>query len=110
MWNELVTKLNGGEILGLCGIIVGLLALIGGIVVAITKVVASYYRRTQLDEMEATLKMEMIQRGMSAADIKQVLEARIGSSRYGSWQDFLTGMHAPGMPRGCSKEAKRSQA
>jgi hypothetical protein len=81
MVNEIVSKLNGGEILGLCGIVVGLLALLGGLGVAVTKVVASYYRRTQLDEMEATLKLEMIQRGMSADDIKQVLEAKMGSSR-----------------------------
>jgi hypothetical protein len=110
MWNELVSKLDGGEILGLCGMIVGLLAIIGGIGVAITKVVASHYRRTQLDEMEVALKMEMIQRGMSAADIKQVLEARTGSARRSSFQDLFAGLHTPGMPRACGKEAKRPQA
>lgn len=76
--SELLSKLNGGELLGLCGILLGLVAIVGSITVAITKVVAAHYRRTQLDEMEATLKMEMIQRGMSAAEIKQVLEAKMG--------------------------------
>ncbi len=107
MWNELVTKLDGGEILGLCGIIVGLLALIGGIVVAITKVVASYYRRTQLDEMEATLKMEMIQRGMSAADIKQVLEARIGENRSDSLHSIWSGTPWAAMPRMFGKKCRK---
>jgi hypothetical protein len=76
--SDLLSKLNGGELLGLCGILLGLVAIVGSITVAITKVVAAHYRRTQLDEMEATLKMEMIQRGMSAAEIKQVLEAKMG--------------------------------
>ena len=31
--------------------------------------------------MEATLKMEMINRGMSAGDIKQVLECEMGGSK-----------------------------
>jgi hypothetical protein len=83
------TKLDGGEILGLCGIIVGLVAIIGGMGVAVTKVVAAHYRKTQLDEMEATLKMEMIQRGMSAAEITQVLEAKMGSSRPTSLNELL---------------------
>jgi hypothetical protein len=76
--SEILDKLNGAELLGLCGILLGLVAIAGGITVAITKVVAAHYRRTQLDEIEATLKMEMIQRGMSASEIKQVLEARAG--------------------------------
>lgn len=76
--SDVLAKLDGSEILGLCGILLGLVAIVGGITVAITKVVAAHYRRTQLDEMEATLKMEMIQRGMSAGEIKQVLEAKMG--------------------------------
>ncbi len=43
--------------------------------------VSSHYRRSQLDEMEATLKMEMIQRGMSAEEIAKVLGARISANR-----------------------------
>jgi len=75
---DMLGRLNGGEILGLFGILLGMVAIVGGITVAITKVVAAHYRRSQLDEMEATLKMEMIQRGMSAGEIKQVLEAKMG--------------------------------
>ncbi len=78
---ELLARLNGGEFLGLCGILLALVGIVGGIAVAITKVVSAHMRKTQLDEMEATLKMEMIQRGMSAGDIKQVLEARMGGSK-----------------------------
>ncbi len=48
--------------------------LIGG-AVAITALVTGHFRKTQRDDMEATLKMEMIQRGMSAEEIERVLAA-----------------------------------
>jgi hypothetical protein len=43
--------------------------IVGGIAI-----VTGYYRDVQRDEMDATLKMEMIQRGMSADEIAKVLE------------------------------------
>jgi len=105
---QILSKLDGGELLGLCGILLGMLGLIGGITVAITKVVAAHYRRTQLDEMEATLKMEMIQRGMSAGEIKQVLEARMGSSRPSTLADFFGTLPSVQMPNLFAKDAKKS--
>ncbi|HEX3726787.1 MAG TPA: hypothetical protein VHV08_11120 [Pirellulales bacterium] len=79
--SEAITRLNGGEILGFCGIVLGLVALLGGLAIGFATLVAIYKRRVQLDEMEATLKMEMIQRGMSAGEIKQILEAKMGGSK-----------------------------
>ncbi len=87
--HDLISKLNGGEILGLFGIILGLIGLVGGLSVGFVKVMSEYYRKTQLDEMEATLKMEMIQRGMSADEIAKVLEAKMGSSK-SAWQEVLS--------------------
>ena len=84
---DVFSKLNGGELLGLCGIILGLIALIGGLAIGFAKVVSEHYRKTQRDEMEATLKMEMIQRGMSATEIKEVLEAKMGGNK--SWAELL---------------------
>ena len=78
---DIFTKLNGGEILGLCGIVLGLIALVGGLALGFATLMAVYNRRVQLDDMEATLKMEMIQRGMSAGEIKQVLEAKTGPTK-----------------------------
>lgn len=49
-----------------------------GIIIGVTLIVSSYRRKMQRDDMEATLKMEMIERGMSAEDIERVLAARIG--------------------------------
>ena len=49
--------------------------LVGGILIAITAILAGNYRKMQRDDMNATLKMEMIQRGMSADEIERVLQA-----------------------------------
>jgi hypothetical protein len=84
--SEIISKLHSDDVLALCGMLVGVVAILGGISVAVTKVVSSHYRRMQLDEMEATLKMQMIERGMSAAEITSVLAARMSGS-----PDFGTG-------------------
>ncbi len=65
----------GGDLVPVVGILAGIVAIVGGFVVAIIHAITGHRRRMQLDEMEATLKLEMIERGMSADDIKQVLEA-----------------------------------
>jgi uncharacterized membrane protein YcjF (UPF0283 family) len=83
--HDLLSKLDHEDILALCGMMVGVIAIIGGISVVITKVVSAHYRKSQLDEMEATLKLEMVQRGMSAGEIKQVLEANMRGRS--SWAD-----------------------
>jgi hypothetical protein len=69
--------LSRDEAVALCIV----LAIIGCVIVGVTKLVSDHFRRAQRDDMEATLKMEMIQRGMSAVDIKQVLEAKMGDSK-----------------------------
>jgi hypothetical protein len=104
---DILSKLDGGEILGLCGIILGLIATVGGLLVGFAKIVATYYRKVQLDEMEATLKMEMIQRGMSADDITRVLEVRMGASKSMSLADLLAGLPPARMPSVFRKEAKK---
>jgi hypothetical protein len=76
--------LSREEAIALC---VGL-AIIGSVIVAVTKLVSNHFRKTQLDDMEATLKMEMIQRGMTAGDIKQVLEAKMGATKCVSLADL----------------------
>ena len=94
---EVVSQLDQEVLLGLCGMALGALGIIGGITVGIAVVVSSHYRRTQLDEMEATLKMEMIQRGMSADDIAKVLEARVSAKQtqlVGLGRNFVLGLNA----------------
>ena len=51
-----------------------LVGIVGGNLVGLAKVITSHLRRLQLDDIEGTLKMEMIQRGMSPDEIKKVLQ------------------------------------
>ena len=37
--SDILSKLDGGEILGLCGIILGLIATVGGLLVGFAKIV-----------------------------------------------------------------------
>ena len=61
-------------------LVVVAIAVVGGVLIAITAIIVDNYRKIQRDDMTATLKMEMIQRGMSAEEIERVLAARMGSS------------------------------
>ncbi len=74
--SELLSQLTSDELLALCGIFLGLVAIVGGLSIGLVAVVSYHYRRSRMDDIEATLKMEMIQRGMSADEISKVLEAR----------------------------------
>ena len=94
--DEFVSRLGTEGILALAGMLVGVIAILGGITVAITKVVSSSRRRMQLDEMDATLKMEMIQRGMPADEIAAVLKAHTGTNR-------SLNLNLSGLMRGFSK-------
>lgn len=60
-------------------LIVIAIPLVGGVLIAITAILAGTYRKMQRDDMTATLKMEMIQRGMSPEDIERVLAARMST-------------------------------
>jgi SOS response regulatory protein OraA/RecX len=65
---DFLSKLNGGEIIGLA-------AVIAGPMVAIVAVIATQWRRVRVAEFEATLKQQMLDKGMSAAEIEQVMRA-----------------------------------
>ncbi len=94
--HDILSKLDNDDMLAVFGMLVGVVAILGGVAVAITAVVSAHRRRMQLDEMEATLKMEMIQRGMSAEEIARVLESRMGASKT-SWQELLRAL--PPLPK-----------
>jgi len=61
-----------------------IIAVIGGTATGITKIVLAHYRQSQRDEMDTQLKLEMIQRGMSVEEIKDVLLARSVESEVAS--------------------------
>jgi hypothetical protein len=45
-------------------------------IVLLTTIITSHRRKSQRDEMETTLKLEMVQRGMSVDEIERVLSAK----------------------------------
>ncbi len=71
------------------------------VIVGVTLILSINKRKMQRDDMEATLKMEMIERGYSAEDIERTLAARMGPPRggcgpRGGWKraaEFQGGRH-----------------
>ncbi len=51
------------------------LALLGGTIIATSAIVGACWTRIRRAELDATLKIEMVKRGLSSAEIVQVLEA-----------------------------------
>ena len=52
-----------------------LISVTGGLLIGAIAVVTDYLHHRARDEMDATIKMEMLERGMSAEDIVKVLKA-----------------------------------
>jgi hypothetical protein len=65
------------------GTFIGLVAVIGGILGWIITTVAAQWRRVRVAEIEASLKQQMLERGMGAAEIEQVLRSKSRGSGSG---------------------------
>jgi hypothetical protein len=72
--SEFLDRLSGGEIIGLAAVIVGPL-------IAIVAIVMANWRRVRVAEIDAALKQQMLDKGMSAAEIEQVLQASVDSRK-----------------------------
>ena len=68
----LLSRLNAGEL-------IALVAIIGGLLCAILGILAGTWEKIRRTELTMALKQDMLNRGMSADDIRAVLEA--GSKR-----------------------------
>jgi hypothetical protein len=55
--------------------LVGVLAIGGGLLIAAIAILSLHWRRIRVAEIEANLKQHMLERGMSAAEIAQVVRA-----------------------------------
>jgi hypothetical protein len=62
-------------------LLIALTALIGGFTVGLFGIHTAHARKKLQAEMEATLKIEMIERGMSAEEIVSVLSARMTTGK-----------------------------
>jgi hypothetical protein len=94
--------LHAGEWIGL----LLLVSIVGGVMISVVAILTNHYRQAQLDEMEATLKMEMLAREMSPQDITQVLHAKSGSEDPRAMADLFDAMSA-GRGHSC-REARRA--
>jgi SOS response regulatory protein OraA/RecX len=65
---EFLSKFNSGDF-------IGLVAVVGGLTIPVVAILATQWRRVRIAEMEASLKQQMLDKGMSAAEIEQVMKA-----------------------------------
>lgn len=96
--NELLSAHVSEGFMTLCGMGLGLVAILCTTAV-VGAGVTSYNRRKSLaDEMEATLKIEMIERGMTPDDIERVLHAKMGTPEEKTLSGLVGGL---AMGHGC---------
>lgn len=73
--NEMLSKLDAGQLMGL---VLGGIAITGGLICGIVGIIAGVVcsrHNAHRVEVQAALKQEMLSRGMSAQDIVAVMEA-----------------------------------
>lgn len=74
---EFLNQFKPGEIIGLVAVLIGPL-------VAIVAIVMTQWRRVRIAEMDGALKQQMLDKGMTAAEIEQVLNASQGGRPIGT--------------------------
>jgi hypothetical protein len=65
---EYLSKFDGGEMIAIT-------AIVGGLICGVIVMIGEFWRRIRKAEIDAKLKTDMLDRGMSAEEIKVVLEA-----------------------------------
>lgn len=71
---DLLSKFDAGELIAITSVV-------GGLLCGITAIVAGTWAKVRRTEIAAALKHEMLNRGMSADEIRTVLDAGSKSSR-----------------------------
>jgi hypothetical protein len=66
--DEYLSKLSGGEL-------IAVIAIVGGLFFGMIVLLGEFWRQSRKAEIDAKLKADMLDRGMSADEIKTVLEA-----------------------------------
>lgn len=71
---ELLSKFDAGEL-------IAVLAIVGGLICGTIVMIGDYWHKIRKAELQARLKQDMLDRGMSAAEIREVLEAGTKASK-----------------------------
>lgn len=71
---ELLSKFDGGEL-------IGLVAVVGGLLCGLSAIVMGIWLEGRRAEIAAALKQDMLNRGMTADEIRTVIEAGSNASR-----------------------------
>ncbi len=72
--NDLLSRFDPGEV-------IGLVAVAGGLLCLVTAILAGAWQAVRRAEIQASLKQEMLNRGLSAEEIRTVIEAGSRASR-----------------------------
>ena len=72
--SEFLSKFDGGEL-------IGLVAVAGGLLCGVVAILWGAWNKTRRAEIAAALKQDMLNRGMSAEEIRTVLDAGTRASR-----------------------------
>jgi hypothetical protein len=75
---DLLAKFDAGEFIGLVAVAGGLLC---GILCGVTAIVTDFWHKIRKEEIAAALKRDMLNRGMTADEIRSVVEAGSTTSR-----------------------------
>lgn len=73
--SDFLSRFDGGEL-------IGLVAVVGGLLIAVISIVSHQWRRVRVAEYEASLKQQMLDKGLSAGEIEQVLKASTKITRH----------------------------
>lgn len=65
--------------------IIPIVAIVGGISCGLIGMVMHYFHQNRLNDIEASLKHSMLERGMSADEIERVLNAHMPSNKAMPW-------------------------
>jgi hypothetical protein len=66
--NEFLSRFSGGEL-------IALVAIVGGLICGVLVLAGDYWHRIRKAEINAKLKQDMLDRGMTAEEIRIVLDA-----------------------------------
>jgi len=74
---DFLSRFNGGEL-------IAFVSVAGGLLIAATAIIAGTWQKVRRTEIVSALKQDMLNRGMSADEIRTVLEAGSRGCRKGS--------------------------